>query len=75
MLGEDKILTLAEQALRATEADQAEVVIWSKQSALTRFAESVIHQNMARANAKVILRAVVGKQVGCAVTNRLDLEG
>jgi predicted Zn-dependent protease len=75
MLGEDQILSLAEQALKAAEADQAEAVIWAERAALTRFAESSIHQNLVETNLKITLRAVAGKQVGCATTNRTDRDG
>ncbi len=75
MLGEDKILSLAEETLKAVDAEQAEVVIWREKSALTRFAESVIHQNMAEENLRVTVRAVAGKKIGCATTNRAEAEG
>lgn len=55
-------------------ADQAEVVIQAEASQLTRFAQSAIHQNVAEEDAKVAVRAVIGKQIGCASTNRLDDE-
>jgi PmbA protein len=74
-LDKDQLLAAAEEALRLVESDQAEVVIQVEDSALTRFAESVIHQNMAQTNVSLTLRAVVGKQIGCATTNRIDREG
>jgi PmbA protein len=74
-LEKDQLLAAAETALEAVEADQAEVVIQAEDSLLTRFAESVIHQNMAQTNINLTLRAVAGKKVGCAVTNRTDREG
>jgi predicted Zn-dependent protease len=39
---------------------------------LTRFATNHIHQNVAESNAELRVRAVVGKKVGVATTNRLD---
>jgi PmbA protein len=72
---QDQLLAAAETALREVEADQAEVVIQAEDSLLTRFAESVIHQNMAQANVSLSLRAVAGKQTGCAVSNRIDGAG
>jgi len=75
MLGRDRILSIAEEALKAAEAEQAEVFIWVERNGLTRFAESVIHQNMAEDNIRITLRAVVRKQVACATTNRIDREG
>ena len=44
-------------------------------AALTRFANSQIHQNVAETNAVVNLRFVVGKRVGVASSGRTDDEG
>ena len=44
-------------------------------AALTRFANSQIHQNVAETNAVVNLRFVIGKRVGVASTGRTDDEG
>ncbi|MBN1460617.1 MAG: TldD/PmbA family protein [Armatimonadetes bacterium] len=74
MLGETKALELLDLALDACECDQAEVILHMPTSALTRFADSVIHQNVAEANAMVSVRAVLGKRVGCARGNQLDPE-
>ena len=50
---------------------------WScrRSSALTRFANSQIHQNVAETNVVVNLRFVVGKRVGVASSGRTDDEG
>jgi predicted Zn-dependent protease len=58
----------------AAGATQAEVVFSEGDSALTRFANSEIHQNVAERDAQVSLRFVDGRRVGCAATNRLDDE-
>ena len=55
-------------------ATQAEVLFSEGDSALTRFANSEIHQNVAERDAQVSLRFVDGRRVGCAATNRLDDE-
>ena len=71
-------LELAERALGYAEqhgADQVEVLYLGEDSALTRFANSEIHQNVAESNASVNVRMVFGKRVGVASTNRLDDEG
>ncbi|MEJ7696388.1 MAG: TldD/PmbA family protein [Candidatus Limnocylindrales bacterium] len=44
-------------------------------AALTRFANSQIHQNVAETNVTVNLRFVVGKRVGVASSDRTDDEG
>jgi len=71
MLGETRCLELVDAALKACESDQAEVIVWSQDTALTRFADSAIHQNVAEANAMVSVRAVLGKRTGVARGNQL----
>jgi len=74
MLGESRCLDLVKAALAACEADQAEVMLHSSNSALTRFAESRIHQNVSEVNATLSVRAVLGKRIGCARTNQLTAD-
>ncbi len=74
MLGESKCLELVDAALNACEADQAEAIIWLQDTALTRFADSVIHQNVAEVNAMVSVRAVLGKRVGVARGNQFGMD-
>jgi len=71
-------LLLAERALAFAEEqgpDQAEVLYLGDDSALTRFANSEIHQNVAETNGTLNVRMVFGTKVGVASTNRLDDEG
>jgi PmbA protein len=56
----------------AAGASQAEVVFSEGDSALTRFANSEIHQNVTERDTQISLRFVDGRRVGCAATNRLD---
>jgi predicted Zn-dependent protease len=56
-------------------ATEAEAVVIGQDAALTRFANSEIHQNVAETDAVANLRVVVGKRVGVASSNRLDTEG
>lgn len=63
---------LARRAVALTEADQAEALVAAEQSALTRFANNRINQNVAEDNALVSVRAVFGKRIGVASTNRAD---
>ncbi len=72
------LLAMAEGVLRHTErggATEAEVLVMAEDSALTRFANSEIHQNVAESNVTVNLRFVVGRRVGVASTGRTDAEG
>jgi PmbA protein len=71
-------LDLAERALGyATRAGatEAEALVLSEDAALTRFANSQIHQNVAETDVTINLRFVVGKRVGVASTGRTDDEG
>jgi PmbA protein len=71
-------LALAEAALELATRDgvtEAEALVTAEDSALTRFANSEIHQNVAETNVAINLRVVVGKRVGVASTGRTDPEG
>ncbi len=71
-------LELAESALRLAEAEgasEAEVLVAAADEALTRFANSEIHQNVAETDLRVSLRFLRGKRVGVASSGRTDPEG
>ncbi|HEX6867195.1 MAG TPA: DNA gyrase modulator, partial [Candidatus Limnocylindrales bacterium] len=71
-------LALAEAALALAMRDgvtEAEALVTSEDSALTRFANSEIHQNVAETHITINLRVVVGKRVGVASSGRTDDEG
>ena len=72
MLGESRCLGLLEAALAACDCDQSEAVLFVQNSALTRFADSAIHQNVAETNAMLSVRAVLGKKIGVARGNQLE---
>jgi predicted Zn-dependent protease len=74
MLGETRIKQLAEAILARSTADQTEVVVLAGDNALTRFANSTIHQNVAETDAEVRIRVVLGTRVGVATTNNLEDE-
>lgn len=69
-----EVRALARKIMKMTAADGAEVLVASESSALTRFANNRINQNVAEENTQVSIRAVVGKRQGVAATNRLDDE-
>src|SRR4051812_27070798 len=75
LLGERELQRMARIALGATEADQAEVVIESGTSALTRFANNYIHQNVQETDVTLSVRAVLGKRIGIAATDVVSDEG
>jgi len=71
-------LALAESALAHALRDgvtEAEALVMAEDSALTRFANSEIHQNVAESNVTINLRVVVGKRVGVASSGRTDEAG
>jgi predicted Zn-dependent protease len=71
-------LALAEdilgRALRVG-ATEAEVLVTTDDSALTRFANSEIHQNVAESSRTVNLRFVAGKRIAVMSSGRTDVEG
>ncbi|MGB9592795.1 MAG: PmbA/TldA family metallopeptidase, partial [Anaerolineae bacterium] len=75
MLGEKAFRKLADQVLVKSKADQTEVLLQAGDSALTRFANSYIHQNVAESDAAVRLRVVVGRRTGVATTNDISPAG
>ena len=71
-------LALAEAAIALATRDgvtEAEALVTAEDSALTRFANSEIHQNVAETNVAINLRVVIGKRVGVASSSRTDPEG
>jgi len=73
--GREQALDLLADVLRLAPADEAEATLLVEDQALTRFANSAIHQSVIQSNARLAVRAVVNGGVGLALTNRLDREG
>lgn len=73
MIGKEKLFETFEKAVKSARADQVEVVYLGSDDALTRFANSTIHQNMNESNTRVMVRAVKGKKIGVASGNSLKL--
>ncbi len=74
MLGIDKLRELTQQIIGMSKAEQTEVIFNGTDSALTRFANSYIHQNVAETNTQVRVRLVYGKKIGVASSNDLSPE-
>ncbi len=72
MLGQDTLRELMNQVLAFSKTDQTEVLFQGTDSALTRFANSYIHQNVAESNTEVRVRVVYGKRIGVASSNDLS---
>lgn len=75
MWTEAELRRVCDRALRACDGDQAEALVLASTSELTRFANNVIHQNVASREAQLQLRVVAGKRVGMVRTNDLSDEG
>jgi PmbA protein len=71
----ERALELAEEAIKAAEADEADAVAHVEQSGFARFAASEVHQPTLIRDETITLRVVRDGKVGCAVTNRTDDEG
>ncbi|HEX6289183.1 MAG TPA: TldD/PmbA family protein [Herpetosiphonaceae bacterium] len=69
MIGSDAIRRITDRVLSASPADQTEVVVIAGAEQLTRFANNEIHQHVSETNAQIRIRAVIGQQIGVAVTN------
>lgn len=74
MLGPNKLSEIANQIFTFSKADQTEVILTTTDSALTRFANNYIHQNVAESNVQVRIRVVYGKRIGVASSNDLTPE-
>ena len=70
-----RALDLAEEALRATDGDEAEALVHAERSGVARFAGSVVHQPTLIDNAVVRLRVVRDRKLGWAATNKVDAAG
>lgn len=75
MIGAEGARTILEDVLRRSRAEQTEALLLGQEAALTRFANSAIHQNVYEANVQLRVRAVVGKRVGVAASNDLSQAG
>jgi PmbA protein len=75
MLGQDKLKQLAETALGHSKADQTEIIVQVTDSALSRFANNTIHQNVFESNATLRVRVIFGRRTGVAESNDISPEG
>lgn len=69
MIGQQKLKQITDYVLKTSQAFETEVLVFSDDSSLTRFANNQIHQNVSSQNLVVQVRAVVGKKQGVASAN------
>jgi len=74
MLNQEQAADIFARIRKHSTADEVEVLYYGTNNALTRFANNVIHQNVAEENAAVSVRTVFGGRTARATTNKLDNE-
>ena len=69
MLERAEVEAICHLVLEESTAEQVEVLVSAGDTALTRYAENRIHQNVAETGGGISIRAVRGKRIGVASTN------
>ncbi len=70
--GRDAMLAPLQDALRDVKADEAELHVHRRRSAISRYAKNEVHQNAVADETHVQARVVVARAVGIASANSLD---
>ncbi|MEI7553691.1 TldD/PmbA family protein [Candidatus Chlorohelix sp.] len=74
VLGKEQLTRLLQDTLKFARADQTEISFNGGTTALTRFANNYIHQNVQEHNTVIKVRSVFGQKVGIASGNSLKPE-
>ena len=74
LLTASELKAIAERIMKFSEADETEVEIEVTTDALTRFANNIIHQNVAEQVLHISVRAVMDGRTARATTNKTDEE-
>src|SRR5436305_13273566 len=74
MLTREQAGEIFDSIRRLSSADEVEVLFAGGRFALTRFANNMIHQNVAEENYNVSVRTVFGGRTARAFTNKFDDE-
>src|SRR5258707_14595351 len=74
MLTKEKASNIFDHIKKLSTADEVEAYFYGGHSALTRFANNTIHQNVAEENFGVSVRTVFGGRTARATTNAFDDE-
>src|ERR1700687_4512688 len=74
MLIKDKAAEIFEQLKKHSTADEIEALIYGGKSALTRFANNTIHQNVAQESYSISVRTAFDGRTARATTNTFDDE-
>jgi predicted Zn-dependent protease len=71
-MNENEARALLERALKFAQAEYTELVLSGGSEASTRFANNAITQNIARTDARLMVKAAFGNRVGQVRTNKFD---
>lgn len=74
MLNKNRAADIFQRIRKHSTAEEVEALFYGTNSALTRFANNTIHQNVAEENYVVSVRTVFGGRTARATTNKLDDE-
>src|SRR5213594_4928037 len=74
MLNKERAGDIFDRVRKYSTADEVEVLFYGGTSALTRFANNTIHQNVAEENYVVSVRTAFDGRTARATTNKLDDE-
>ena len=74
MLSPDRIHDIFSRIRKCSSADEVEAIIAGGRSALTRFANNTIHQNVAEEGYVISIRVAMDHKTARATTNRIDDE-
>lgn len=72
IFGENELKKIYERIRSVSKFDKFDVLMETFDRKLTRFANSVIHQNVAEKNVSILLRGVTGGKVGIASINSFE---
>ena len=72
---EERTMELLSRVLQAGAGVELEATLAAQDYGLTRFAGSIIHQNMCEEDAVLSVRAALQGRVGSCATNQLDDQG
>jgi len=71
----ERLFSQAADAARARGVGEIEAIVTAEISALTRFANNTIHQNVAERMVQLSVRPVIDGRTARATTNRIDADG
>jgi predicted Zn-dependent protease len=75
MLTKDQSADIFDRIKKFSTGDEIEALFFGGRSALTRFANNTIHQNVAEENTVLSVRTIFGQRTARASTNKFDEDG